>query len=80
MLIKTGKNDIQNFLPGTIFKLRNGINGVGEFQYDTILYLVKILYQSGNWFGNCWGGGQNFTKTHTHAHTHTYTHTPRPIL
>ena len=41
--------------------------------YDTKLYVVKISYQSGNWFENCWGGDQNFTKTHTH--THTYTHT-----
>ena len=72
MLIKWGKNEFQKFLPGTIFKLRSGINGVGEFRYDTIL--VKISYESGNWFGNCWGGDRNFTQTHTHTHTHIEAH------
>ena len=52
----------------------NGINGVGEFRYDIILYVVKISYESGKWFGNCWGGDRNFTQTHAHAHTHTHTH------
>ena len=51
----------------------------------TILYVAKILYQSDNWFGNCWGGVQNCTQTHTHIqtdrhthiHTHRHTHTDR---
>ena len=34
----------------------------------TILYVAKITYQSHNWYGNCWGGGdQNCTQTHTHG-------------
>ena len=42
-----------NFSRVQFKKLRNGINGVGEFRYDTILYVVKISYESDNWFGNC---------------------------
>ena len=42
----------------------------------TILYVAKILYQSDNWFGNCWGEGSKILDTDTH----TETHTSRPIL
>ena len=41
----------------------------------TILYVAKISYQSGKWFGNCYGGAKivhRHTRTHTHTHTHTH--------
>ena len=48
--------------------------------FGTILYVVKISYQSDNWFGNCKGAGTKIlhrhTYTHRHTDTHTHTHTP----
>ena len=41
----------------------------------TILYVTKISYQSVNWFGNCKGVDQHFTRTRTHTNTHARTRT-----
>ena len=54
MSIKWRENEFQKFLLGTIFKLRNGINAVGEFQYNTIL---KIRDWSGWHIGNMFAKG-----------------------
>ena len=51
------------------------INGT---YFPSTLYIAKILYQSGNWFGNFWVGTKILHRhTHTDAHTpiHTDTHT-----
>ena len=37
-----------------------------------ILYVVKMSYQSGNWFGDCWGGETKILHRYTHTHTHTH--------
>ena len=60
--------NFKNFSRAQFSKLRNGINGVREFLYDTILYVAKISYQSDNWYGNCWGGPKLYTDTHTDTH------------
>ena len=68
--------NFKNLSQAQFSKLRNGINGVGEFRYDTIcsqnfvsigLLVWKLL------------GGTKILHRHTHRHTHTHTHrhTPR---
>ena len=69
--------NFKNFSRAQFSKLRNSINGVGEFRYGinriTGLEIVR-------------GGSKLYTDTHTHTHrntlTHrqTHTHTPRLIL
>ena len=51
--------NIKNFSRAQFSKLRNAINGVGEFRYNTIL-LAKISYQS-ELVWKLLGGDQNFT-------------------
>ena len=62
---------MKNFSRAQFSKLRNGINGVGEFRY-----VAKISYQSDNGL-EIDRGDQNCTQTHTHTDTHTHTHTYR---
>ena len=55
--------NFNNFSRAQFSKLRNGINGVGEFRYYT--YVAKISYQ----LEIVRGADQNFTR-HTHAEAH----------
>ena len=44
----------------------------------TILYTVKISYQSDHWFGNCKGETKTYHR-HTHTHARTHAHRYRDI-
>ena len=44
--------NFKKFSRAQFSKLRNEIKGVGEFRYDTTVYVANIWYQSDNWFGN----------------------------
>ena len=35
-----------------------------------VLYMGKISFKSGNWFGNCWAGGKILHITHKHKNKH----------
>ena len=55
-------------------KLRNGINGVGEFRYDTIC--GQNFVSIGQLVWKLLGGTKilhRYTHTHTHRQTHTHT-------
>ena len=69
--------NFKNFFRAQFSKLRNGINGVGEFRYDTICSQNFVSIGQPVW--KLLEGDQNFTQTHTqihiHRHTHTRTHT-----
>ena len=69
MLIKWRKNEFRIFLPGTILKIKKGVNAVGEFRYDIYVKFrinritdLEIVREG--------------TKT-LHRHTHMYIHTQR---
>ena len=68
------KMNFKNFSREIFFsKLRDGINGVREFQYDTICSQNFVSIGSLVW--KLLGGGPKFyTDTHTHTHTETHTH------
>ena len=68
------KINLKNFSRAQFSKLRNGINGVGDFLYDTI---CSQNFVSIGWLVWKLLGDQNFTQTdiHTHRHTHTQTDT-----
>ena len=51
-------------------KLRNGINGVGVFQYDTICFQNSVSMGLLVW--KLLGGTKFYKHTHTHTHTHTH--------
>ena len=65
--------NFKNFSWAQFSKLRNAINGIGEFRYDTIFRINRITGME------IVTGDQNCTQTHTHTHTyrhrHTHTHT-----
>ena len=65
--------NFKKFSRAQFLKLRNGINGVGEFRYDTICSLNFVSIELLVW--KLIGGDQNCTQTHTHTDTHTHTHT-----
>ena len=58
--------NLKNFFWVKFSKLRNGINGIREFQYDAICSqnFVSIGSQVWKLLG---GGDQSFTQTHTHT-------------
>ena len=45
--------NFKHFCQAQFSKLKNGINCIGEFRYDTISYVANVPYQSDNWFENC---------------------------
>ena len=73
--------NFKNFSRAQFSKLRNGINGVGEFRYDTICSQNFVSIGQVVW--KLLGGYQNFTQTHRQTHTQTdrqtdtHTHTDR---
>ena len=87
--------NFKNFPRSQFSKLRNGINGVGEFRYDTICsqnfvsiaYLVwkllegtKTVHRLTRTRARAHTRTHARAHTHTHTHTHTHRHTRRPIL
>ena len=69
------KGNFKNLSWAQFWKLRNVINGVGEFRYDIMSPKFRINRITG------WEiVREDQTFTHIHTHTHTDTHTPRPIL
>ena len=66
--------NFKNFSRAQFSKLRNGINGVGEFRYDTISsqHFVSIALLVWKLLG---GGPKLYTDTHTHRQTDRQTHT-----
>ena len=78
--------NFKNFSRAQFSKLRNGINGVGEFRYDTIcsqhfvsiaLLVWKLLGRPKLYTDR---HTHKHTHTHTYTHTHTHTHTLRSVL
>ena len=58
--------NFKNFSRAQFSKLRNGINGVGEFRYDTIMQSIfRINRITGLEIVR---RDQNFTQTHGHTH------------
>ena len=72
--------NFKNFSQAQFSKLRNGINGVGDFQYDTICSQNFVSIE--NVLEIVRGGAKFYTHRHTHARTHTHrkthTHTETP--
>ena len=68
------KINLKNLSRAQFSKLRNRINAVGEFRYDTIIMQPKFRINRITGLEIVRGGDQNFT--HTHTHTHTDIHTP----
>ena len=66
--------NFKNFSRAQFLKLRNGINAVGEFRYDTICSLNFVSIGQLVW--KLLGGDQNLPQTYTYTHRHTYRHTP----
>ena len=68
--------NLKKFSRAQFSKLRNDINGVGEFRCDTICSLNFVSIGQLVW--KLLGGDQNlpqaYTQTDTHTHTHTHTH------
>ena len=77
MLIKWRKKmHFKSFSRAQFSKLRNGINAVGEFRYDTICSLNFVSIGQLVW--KLLGGTKTYhrhTHTHTHTHKHRQTHT-----
>ena len=67
--------NFKKFSRAQFSKLRNEINGVGEFRYDTTYMWPKFRINriTGLEIDR---GDQNCTQTHTHTHTHTHTGCP----
>ena len=61
--------NFKNFSRAQFSKLRNGINGVGEFRYDT-----KPTFRVTRVIGNCLGVPTFYRHRHTHTHTHISAH------
>ena len=63
--------NFKNFSRAQFSKLRNGINGVGKFRYDTI---CSQTFRINRIIGMeiVKGGPKLYTDTHTYRHTHTH--------
>ena len=70
--------NLKKFSRAQFSKLRNEINGVGEFRCDTNYMWPKFRINRITGLEIDRGGPKLYTDTHTH--THTDTHTPAAYL